>query len=640
MQPLGSTTVSDSIELPISVSALLYRTPGTADADYAASVVFSQLLNSARGELADLASSGKVVAAVNLSTALPEVGTAFVLGIPAANDPPRATAGLLAGVLDSYRSKGVPLDLFAATKLRLLNDRAYEQASISGLAFDWARTIGQRQGTPARVFDAVAGVTDADVNRVLRTYYTPEHQITALLSPKAFSAMPSVDRKVGGENVRYVPVKQEPLPAWAASELSVPLKVPEIRSGDVTMHLKNGLTAVIRTVAVSPTIVVKGDIQSDSQLYEPRGLEGVATLTSQLMAWGTTTYYRKEYQTQLDAIAANVSLGSEFSLDTGASDFDRAMQLLADGMLNPAFPQAGFNVLKAQAIALTSAGDKLPATQASSAETNALYPPGDPRRRRTTAKSLQAVGLNNVRRWYAFAYRPDLTTIAIVGNVSPGEAQAAVSKYFGGWKAFGKKPDFRYPAIAQRKTQGETITVKSPSAVQSEVTLKQVVDLDRGDADYVPLLLANTILSGEGTGSLLFREMRTRDGYVYSVASDLNVGRYGSTFTITYASDPKNVDRAQSAAVAIIKRMQKIPLDEVELQRAKALLIAERVLPLDSYGGIASHLLDVQSAGSTVRQSDFFWKTLRDATPRQVQIAVRRYLRPEHFLRIIVEPSS
>jgi zinc protease len=433
LQPLGSTTVSDSIELPISVSALLYRTPGTADADYPPSVIFNQLLNSGRGEFAELAASGKMLAAINVASALPEVGTSFVVGIPAANDSPKAAAGLLAGVLASYRSDGVPPELIAATKLRFLNERAYEQASISGLAFEWAQAIGQRQGTPSRVYDAVASVTNDDVNRVVRTYYTPEHQITALLSPKPFAAIPSVDQKAGAENVRYVPLKQEPLPAWAVSALSAPLKVPEVRSGDVTMHLANGLTVVIRSETVSPTVVVKGEVKTDSQLYEPRGMEGVATLTSELMPWGTTAYDRKGYQTQLDAIAANVSLGSEFSLDAASKDFDRALQLLADGMLHPAFPQAGFNVLKAQAIALTAAGEKLPATQASIAETKALYPPGDPRRRRTTAKSLQSVGLGDVQRWYAFAYRPDLTTIAIVGNVTPAEARAAVSKYFGGW---------------------------------------------------------------------------------------------------------------------------------------------------------------------------------------------------------------
>src|SRR6185437_3530805 len=139
----------------------------------------------------------------------------------------------------------------------------------------------------------------------------------------------------------------------------------------------------------------------------------------------TSTYDRTAYQTQLDAIAAKVSLNSSFSVTSRSENFDRALELLSDGLLHPAFPQAGFDVLRTQAVTLSAAGEKLPATQASIAETDALYPPGDPRRRRSTPKSFQAVSLADVRRWYAFAFRPDLTTIAIVGNVPASQARAA-----------------------------------------------------------------------------------------------------------------------------------------------------------------------------------------------------------------------
>ena len=79
------------------------------------------------------------------------------------------------------------------------------------------------------------------------------------------------------------------------------------------------------------------------------------------------------------------------------------------------------------------------------------------------------------------------------------------------------------------------------------------------------MLLANTILSGEGTGSLLFKELRVRDGYVYSVDSKFDIEEDGATFSISYASDPKDVDRAQAAALAILRRLQSVPLDDVEL---------------------------------------------------------------------------
>ena len=104
--------------------------------------------------------------------------------------------------------------------------------------------------------------------------------------------------------------------------------------------------------------------------------------------------------------------------------------------------------------------------------------------------------LDDAKRYYGFAYRPDETALAIVGDVTPERAASAVEKYFGKWHATGAAPTFRYPKIARKATKSETVPCRSETNVQSEVTLKQVFAMRRSDADYVPLLLANTILSG------------------------------------------------------------------------------------------------------------------------------------------------
>ena len=253
---------------------------------------------------------------------------------------------------------------------------------------------------------------------------------------------------------------------------------------------------------------------------------------------------------------------------------------------------------------------------------------------------MAAISPADVRRWYAFAFRPDLTTISIVGDVNPGRARSIVERYFGNWKAFGKRPSFNRAIPPKRAPRRQTITVKSPSLTQSQVTLKEVLPMRLGDPDYVALLLANTILSGEGTGSLLFKELRVRNGYVYSVDSKVDIEEDGATFSISYASDPKDVDRAQAAAVAILRRLQSVPLDDVELERAKALLAARRVLPLDSYDGIAQDVLTRTDAGETPAQTDAFWHRVLALTPVQLQAALRRKLHPDAFVRVILEPGA
>ncbi|MDQ6924750.1 MAG: insulinase family protein [Candidatus Eremiobacteraeota bacterium] len=638
VQPLASSTVESAIDFPIGFGVLAFRLPGSNEPDYAASQVLSAVFANERSALGDLTAEGKTLAVLSLDNAFPEVGASFLLAIPANGATPQSAQALVMAVLDGYRTNGVPPDLIDAAKTRLLSERAYRQSSISGLGFEWADASAAHHTTPDAVHDAFAAVTADDVNRVLRTYFTPEHRLSIVITAKPSSTMPKRNPSAGIEHVGFTPNVHEPLPAWAQIALKAPLRAPWSDAATRTHRLSNGLRFVARRETAAPTVVVRGVVRTSPELYEPKGKDGVHLIVDDLLPWGTTTYDRKGFQTQLDAIAATAKLGTAFSLRVQSKDFERGMELLADGLLHPALAPAAFALVRTNEKQTVAFANKLPKAKADLAERLALYAPGDPRRRDITERTIGAVTLNDAKRYYRFAYRPDETALAIVGAVTPERAASAVSKYFGAWHATGAAPTFRYPRLARKSTKSETVTVKVATNVQSEVTLKQVFAMRRSDADYVPLLLANTILSGEGTGSLLFEELRTRRGYVYSTDSNFSVNRNEAEFSVSFASDPKNVRRANAAIVAIIKRLQSHALPAVELQRAKALLLAERVLPLDSYDGVADDILRGAKEGYAAGSEAWFWFALLQTTPAQLQHALRR-IDADHFLRVIVEPD-
>ena len=638
VQPLVSSSLEAPVDFPIGFGALAYRAPGSNAPDYAASQVLRQVLASGRTAFADLMAEGKVLAFLDVGNAYPDVGANFLLAIPAQGQNARNAQALMAGVLERYRKDGIPVELVEAAKTRLLGEQAYAQSSISGLALAWAEANGEHR-TPDAIYAAIEKVTPDDVNAVLRTYFTPEHQLAIAIAPKPSSTMPKVDPNAGVERIGFTPAVHEPLPDWAKSALNVPLRAPADVRGTVTHRLPNGLRYVTRRETAAPTVVLSGIIRNNPELYVPKGKDGLSLLVNELLAWGTTTYDRKAYEAQLDTIAATAKLGTAFSLKVQAKDFERGMELLADGLLHPAFPAPQFEIIKSKLMQSVAVDNKLPKTKAELAQRLALYPPGDPRRRDVTERTVAATTLADAKRYYAFTYRPDETAIAVVGDVEPARVQNAMRTYFGGWKATGAPPSFRYPALKRTGARAQSVTVKSAVSAQSEVTLKQVFPMRRGDPDYVPLLLANTILSGEGTGSLLFEELRTRRGFVYTAASAFDVDATGAEFSVSFASDPKNVGRANAAVVAIIKRLQNRPLSPVELQRAKALLLAQRVLPLDSYTGLAADMIAGAKDGYENSSERWFWDALLRTTPAQMQHALRR-IDADRFVRVIVEPGS
>lgn len=639
--PLSNKIIRDTLDFPIGFSALEFRLPGANDPDYAASQVLSEVFKSSRGALTDLSSQGKVLTVFSFSSAYPELGALFVAAIPQLGGTPESAQTLVEQVLDQYRKDGLPSDLIAAAKNRLLAEAAYSEASISGLGLSWAEAVAQRRDSPDDIFGQIARVSDADVNRVLRTYIVPERELSVIIQPKPSASVPTFASNSGMEDVSYTPSGQELLPDWASMALKASLSPPQADTNIVNHHFSNGLRLIIRRETTSPTVVVSGVIRNAPNLYEPKGKDGVNLVLEQLMSWGTTTLDRKAYQTQLDDIAATVSLNTNFELRVRSADFERGMQLLSDGLLHPGLPATGFAVAKRQVQQSVAVANQLPKEKADLEQRLALYPPGDPRRRDVTETTVGNVTLDDVSRWYKFAYRPDVTAMAIVGDIDPDRAIAATEKYFASWTASGHAPTFLYPALPDRnkgKSKPLSITVRSKTNSQSEVTLKEVFRLRRSDDDYVPLLLANTMLSGEGTGSLLFQNLRSHYGYIYNVNSSFDVTQDNAEITISFASAPQNVTRAQAAAMAVLRRLQSQPLPSVELQRAKALLLAQRVLPLDSYEGVAEDMLAGFKDGYYNDGSNrWFWDALVRITPAQIEHAMRR-VAVDRFVRVVIAP--
>ncbi|MGB8965637.1 MAG: insulinase family protein [Candidatus Cybelea sp.] len=63
------------------------------------------------------------------------------------------------------------------------------------------------------------------------------------------------------------------------------------------------------------------------------------------------------------------------------------------------------------------------------------------------------------RNYYASVYRPDMTTIVVVGNVDPQKAADVITKYFGGWTASGSKPAVDLPPVPNNAAASATSTV-------------------------------------------------------------------------------------------------------------------------------------------------------------------------------------
>lgn len=638
MQAVKPATYRVDSDQPYSLLAAAYRLPGYQDKDYAAAQILESVLNNQRGDVYGLVASGKALYAGFQDIESHPHGTAAaaLMVVPITTNADKAILDLQ-GVLAAYRRTGVPANLVAVAKQRAVADAEFRGNSIQGLAFAWSDAVAKAGlNSPDDALAAIKRVTVDDVNRVLRTYVLPERSIVAFAVPKNIGKInqhpPSGPAK---ESNKITLLHHDPLPAWAVAAFKNS-KVPEQLQRPIDTRLSNGMRLIVIPEHVTHTVVVRGAVQSNEAIQAPSSKLGVADITSSLFSFGTTSNSRLQLREELDAIAAEVSAGTSFSLDALSGNFERGVQILADEELHPAFPATDFKTVQGQAVGALTGAMTAPDHLAEVALNKALYPATDPLQRFATPATAGAVSLDDVKSFYHSVYRPDATTVVVVGDVTPALAKRTFEKYFAAWSAQGPKPDVALPAVPNNVAA--SADVPALGRVQSQVELVEVLGLRRSDPDWAQIALANAVL-GQGGSSILFHDLRDVHGYVYGAGSSFSARKNRSTFAIDFASDPDKILPAQNLALTDLRHLLAMPLSTEELVRGKTMAISDIPLRAESFDGLAGQLLGYAALGLPLDQATRDARREFAASPGSVRAALVRWIRPKDFVRIITGPA-
>ncbi|HXY61470.1 MAG TPA: pitrilysin family protein, partial [Nitrospirota bacterium] len=395
---------------------------------------------------------------------------------------------------------------------------------------------------------------------------------------------------------------------------------------------------IVQPENVSPTITLLGRIRNKPEIEEPAGKEGVAEVLESLFSYGTTSLDRLAFQKAQDDISADISAGTSFSLRVLAGELDHSMALLADNLLHPALPDSAFEIMKQEKISSLPGLLKSSAYVSRRALHEALYPKDDPSLRQALPETVSKLTLTDVRTYYNGVFRPDLTTIVIVGQITPEQARSAVEKYFGSWKAQGRKPETELPPVPLNKPLFATVT--DPGRIQGRVTLAETIGTTRSHTDYYKLMLGNNVLSGAFYASRLSRDLREQSGLVYSVDSFVEAKKTRSVFGVFFACDPSNIAKARAMIERNLTDMQTAPITETELRQAKILLLRQLTLSEESTDSIAEGLLSLSEEELPLDEPVRAATQYREMTANQVQEAFTKWIRPKDFVQITVGPAA
>ena len=359
---------------------------------------------------------------------------------------------------------------------------------------------------------------------------------------------------------------------------------------------------------------------------------GVSELLGSLLGEGTTTISKDDFNEEVDLLGASISYSSEGANASSLSRyFKRILTLLAEGVIHPKFTQEEFEKKRDLLIDGIKSGEKSTANIARRVEKALAYGLNHPYGEFVTEESVQRVSLSDVSLFYDTYYKPNNAYLVIVGDVDEKEMKKTVKKLFKNWKATNKiSSSFPTPKNASAI---EIDFVNMPNAVQSEITVQNIVNLTMKDEDYFPALIANKILGGGGEARL-FLNLREDKGYTYGSYS--RIGNDKNTVSRFRANASVRNAVTDSAVVEILREVEKIRINPVsDDELAKAKYIGDFVLALEKPSTIARYALNIETEGLSKDYYKNYLTKINAVTKEDVRRVAQKYFKVD-LAKIVV----
>ncbi|HKR75849.1 MAG TPA: pitrilysin family protein [Rhodanobacter sp.] len=636
-KPVTAKTVQLPTDNPYGSVYLGYRLPGLTSKDYATALVLSSALGSQRAALAGMRFDGTALFGGFFAQSMPQAGLGMAVGIFPKGGNPQPILAKMQAILAEAAGKGIDPALMEAAKRKAIADLEFKKNSVEGLANAWSHALAfQNAESPDAIKAEIEAVTPAAVDALAKQTFDPAHAITAILTPES-SGKPVAGKGFGGaESFASSPEKPVQLPAWAEQAFAK-LEVPKSSLKPVSYTLPNGLKLIVQPETISDTVELYGAVQTNQDLQAPKGEEGVAEVLGGLFPFGTEHLDRLAFQQALDAISARESAGANFSLAVPSAHFAEGVKLLADNELHPALPAQAFAVVQRQVAGAVAGALQSPGFLLEDGLGKALLPANDPSLRHPTPQNVMALTLDKVKAYYAQTFRPDLTIIAVVGNVDPARAKQVVEQAFGDWKAVGPKPDTNYAAVPANRPG--KLRVPDTSAVQDSVDMAQTIAITFDDPARFAINLGNQVLGGGFYASRLTRDLREKHGLVYTVGVGLDARKHRGSYKVSFGCDPDKVGAASALVIQELRRMQQQPVSDAELRQAKGIILRNIPLGESSFGAIGSQLLTLSQEGKPLDAMTIAGQHYLSLTAPEVQRAFAKYVRPDGLVTAVKGPA-
>ncbi|HEX8916226.1 MAG TPA: pitrilysin family protein, partial [Humisphaera sp.] len=378
---------------------------------------------------------------------------------------------------------------------------------------------------------------------------------------------------------------------------------------------------------------------------DPAGKEGLASIAADVLRRGAAgmTYDQINEDLESKGITVEASAGGDTLRFGGSSlskDVDHGILRTRQLMLEPTFPAAELAKLKAQLQSNLSVALETPGSVADDDLEAAIY--GNSALGRTaTPKSVAAVTLDDVKKWYADNVVTMDAVLVIAGDVTLERGQELAKKLLAGAKAGdgGSTADrsklYEYPPVPAKR---QIILVDHPSAKGGTVRMA-VRAYDIHSDEKFAGTLAGQILSS-GLESRLNKVVRAEKGLSYGVHGAFMPTRHAGAFSVSTDGRVDTTAEAVNAIFGVLEKVRQENVTDKELAEAKTRTVGLMLMGMQTIQQQASYRVDAILNGYPIDYYDVYPEKVSAVTADQVRELMKKYADPNHFTVVVVAPAK
>ena len=444
----------------------------------------------------------------------------------------------------------------------------------------------------------------------------------------------------------YYQLTVEPFPELQSAEATVDRSsIPEVTEVSginfppiETALLDNGMKLVVARRGSIPLIDVSIQVNTGNTANPP-GAPGTASAVFGMLEDGTKDFDANELAAALDKIGMDARSGagverSSFGYRILRTNLDQSLELAAEMLRNPLFPEDELNKFKQQLFAVLATIERNPSRFANSYFNRSIYGDTSPLGMVWTPELVNDFSVDTLREFHGREVTPDNITVFVIGDITMAEARQSVDREFGDWTA--ESASRRQPIGTATESGPRVILVHQPDAVQSMIVVGHAIG-PYDPAVSTELTLVNDVIGGTFESRI---NMNLREDKSWSYGARSGIARNASGDQTFAVSGSVQTDKTMESMQEIMRELEEYvslrPANQEEVERIK--LNRTRSLPgsFSSNRGFLGSMVASDAYGLPFDYAEGAAERIIAVSLDQVNARARDTIRPDNLTWIIV----